>query len=155
MLRRRSTTTPSATRPAAAAPTLERLEGRQMLAVSPVVAGTKIKGVNVSSGLLSTNQTRITVPITGNINIADVSKIQLRGYAHNPLSNNLAQIKKVVNVVSAEVLTTDFNNDGVNDRQYLQIITDRLMRKGGTIIFYEGCLTDDNGDTLAEQTRKT
>src|SRR5688500_295332 len=155
MLRRRSTTTPSATRPAAVAPTFERLEGRQMPAVSPVVAGTKIKCVNVSSGNLSTNQTRITVPFTGNITIADQSKIQLRGYALNPLSANLAQIKKVVNVVSAQVLSTDFNNDGVQERQYLEIITDRLMRKGGSIIFYEGAFTDDNGDTLAEHTRKT
>jgi hypothetical protein len=43
----------------------------------------------------------------------------------------------------------------VQEHQYLEIITDRLMRKGGSIIFYEGCLTDSNGDTLAEQTRKT
>jgi hypothetical protein len=29
------------------------------------------------------------------------------------------------------------------------------MRKGGTIIFYNGSLKDDNGDTLAEQSRRT
>ena len=41
---------------------VEALEARQLMAVSPVFAGTKIKGVNLSSNGLSTNQTLITVP---------------------------------------------------------------------------------------------
>jgi hypothetical protein len=129
------------------APAVESLETRVLMAVSPVFAGTKIKGVNLSANGISTNQTLITVPFTGNINIADVTKIQLRGYASNPQSATLGQVKKVVNVVSATVLAADHS--------YLQITTDRLMRKGGSIIFYSGALKDDNGDTLADQTVKT
>lgn len=124
------------------APTFESLEKRQMLAVSPVIAGTKVKGVNLSSDGISTNQTLITVPFTGNINIADASKIQVRGYAINPLTGK--QKKMVVPVVATSVLAAD--------NRYLQITTGCLMRKGGKIILYSGGLTDDNGDTLAEQT---
>ena len=126
------------------APFVEHLEGRQLMAVSPVVAGTKIKGVNLSSGGVSTNQTLITVPFTGNVKIADQSKIQLRGYAINPLTGK--QRKMVINVVSANVLAAD--------HRYLQITTDCLMRKGGAIMFLDGALIDDNGDTLAAQTVK-
>ena len=134
---------------------VESLEQRQLLAVSPIVAGTKIKGINLSQNGVSTNQTLITIPFTGNINLVDASKLRLFGYAINPLSSNLGQIKKTVNVVKAEVITADANGDGTLDRSLLQITTDRLMRKGGTIILNEGALTDDNGDTLATQTLKT
>ena len=127
-------------------PMFENLEKRELMAVSPIIAGTKIKGVNLSANGVSTNQTLITIPFTGNINIADASKIQLRGYAINPLTGG--QVKKVINVVKAEVLAAP------ND-QYLQITTDCLMRKGGQIILLEGALTDDNGDLIAATTRRT
>ncbi len=129
----------------ASTPTFERLEERQLMSVSPVYAGTKIKGINLSSNGVSTNQTLITVPFTGNINIADASKIQLRGYAINPLTGG--QKKMVVGVVSTNIVAADHS--------YLQITTDRLMRKGGQIIFYSGALKDDNGNLLAQQTVKT
>jgi hypothetical protein len=131
----------------APAPTFEQLEDRQYMAVSPVIAGTKIKGINLSSGNISTNQTLITVPFTGNINIANAGLIQLRGYAVDTTGPTGAQVKVAVGVVSVNVVAADHS--------YLQITTDRLMRKGGTIIFYSGSLKDDNGDTLAEQSRRT
>ena len=139
------------TRPASAA--VEQLEQRQMLAVSPIVAGTKIKGIDLSENNIKTNQTLITVPFTGNINIADASKLRIFGYALNPLSNNLAQVKTTINITKAEVLNLDADGDGDLDRSLLQLTTDRLMRKNGQIWFYEGALTDDNGDVLAEQRR--
>jgi hypothetical protein len=139
----------------AAAVSFEKLENRQLMAVSPVIAGTKIKGINLSSGNISTNQTLITIPFTGNIKILDQTKLRLYGYAINPLSKNLAQIKKTVNVVKAEVLSFDTNNDGVMERNYLQITTDRLMRKQGFIVINDGALADDNNDVLATQTRRT
>ena len=77
--------------PRASAPMFEKLEERQLMAVSPVVAGTKIKGVNLSAAGVSTNQTLITIPFTGNIKIADASKLQLRGYAINPLTGGSAR----------------------------------------------------------------
>ena len=136
-------------------PAVERLEPRWLMADSSVVAGTKIKGINLSENNISTNQTLITIPFTGNINLADTSKIRLFGYALNPLSNNLAQIKKTVVVTKAEVLNLDADGDGDLDRSLLQLTTDRLMRKGGQIWFYPGAYTDDNGDTNVEQRRFT
>ncbi|HYO08208.1 MAG TPA: hypothetical protein VER17_04495, partial [Tepidisphaeraceae bacterium] len=140
---------------AAVAPVLEQLERRQLMAVSPVTAGTKIKGVNLSENNISSNSTLITIPFSNNINLVDASKLRLFGYALNPLSSNLAQVKKTVNITKAEVLTLDADGDGDQDHSLLQITTDRLMRKGGTIIINEGALNDDNGDTVATQQRKT
>src|SRR6476620_4739778 len=105
------------------APMFDKLEERQLMAVSPVIAGTKIKGVNLSAAGVSTNQTLITIPFTGNIKIADASKLQLRGYAINPLTGG--QRKMVVPIVKAEVLAAD--------HRYLQIASGCLMRKGGQI----------------------
>lgn len=130
---------------ASAGATVEQLEKRQMLAVSPIFAGTKIKVVNLSSNNISTNQSKITIPFTGNVNIIDASKIQIRGYAINPNSGSgTAQVKKVINTVSVNVLSSD--------NSYVEIVTDRLVRKGGKIFLYAGGLTDDNGDEIAEQT---
>src|SRR5688572_26792885 len=61
----------------------ESLEARQMLAISPVIAGTKIKGINLSSGGVSTNQTLITVPFTDNVVLSNVGLIRMFGYALN------------------------------------------------------------------------
>ncbi len=127
------------------APTFEQLENRQMMAVSPVFAGTKLKGSNLSSGGVSTNSTLITIPFTGNLQLADKSKIRLIGYAINPVSGG--QKKVTIGVVKAEVLAAD--------HRYLQITTDRLMRKGGQIILSSGALKDDNGDTLKDLIVKT
>src|SRR4051812_18370333 len=77
----------------------ESLENRQMLAVSPVVAGSKIKGVNLSLNNISTNSTLITIPFTGDITLVDVSKIRIFAYATNPMSSTLGQVKKTINVV--------------------------------------------------------
>ena len=70
--------------PVAAAPMLEKLENRQMLAVSPVVAGTKIKGFNQSVNNISTNSTVIIIPFTGDINLVDASKIRVGVNLQNP-----------------------------------------------------------------------
>src|SRR4051794_1536899 len=129
----------------AAAPAVEQLEGRQYMAVSPVIAGTKIKGINLSAAGVSTNQTLITVPFTGNIQIANAGLVQVRGYAADTTGPTGAQVKITVNITNVNVISGS----------YLQFTTDRLMRKGGTIIFYSGCLKDANGDTLAEQSRRT
>jgi hypothetical protein len=134
----------------------ESLEERQLLATSPVFAGTKIKGINLSANGVSTNQTLITVPFTDDINVVDAGKIRVFGYALNPESSSAtAQIKTTVHVSSVQTITSDENGDGVQEHKYLQMTTDRLMRKGGTIIFNEGAFTDKNGDTLATQTVKT
>src|SRR5438105_1511740 len=114
----------------AAAPAVETLEGRQYMATSPVFAGSKIKGINLSSGGISTNQTLVTVPFTGNISIANAGLIQVRGYAIDTTGPTGAQVKILVGITNVQVVSGS----------YLQFTTDRLMRKGGTIIFYSGAL---------------
>src|SRR6267142_8081 len=65
---------------------VERLEQRELLATSPILGGGKIKVYNIFNGNLLTNQSRVVIPFSGNVNIVDASKIQLRGYAINPQS---------------------------------------------------------------------
>jgi len=136
-------------------PLFESLEQRQLMAVSPVVAGTKIKGVNLSSNNLSTNQTLVTIPFSGDVTLLDASKIRVFAYAINPLSSKLGQVKKTINISNANVLALDANGDGTIDHQLLQFTTDRLMRKGGTIILNSGALEDTGHNLLATQTLKT
>ena len=131
---------------------VERLEKRELLADSSIVAGAKTNGSNLlDNNGLSLNKSEIIVGFSGNINIADVSKIRVFGYALNPLSNNLAQIKKTVVVESAELLPLDATGDGIPDRMVMRIVTDRLMRKGGQVWFYPGAYTDDQANTNIEQ----
>src|SRR3954465_8206455 len=96
-----------------AEPMIERLEQRQMLAVSPIIAGTKIKTLNVFSNGVNTNTSLITIPFTGNVHLGDLTKIRVYGYAINPLSSHLAQVKVTIHVSNVQVLATDFNHDGV------------------------------------------
>jgi hypothetical protein len=158
----RSGKSAAATAPRAAAPAFEQLEQRQLLSTSPVIAGSKIKGINLSNNNISTNQTLITIPfgstdpaVSSDVTLTDASKIRLFGYATNPGSRKLGQIKMTVHVVKAEVLALDANCDGTVDHSLLQLTTDRLMRKGGTIILNEGALTDTQGNLLATQTLHT
>ena len=134
---------------------VEPLESRQLLAVSTVVAGAKIKGINLSSNNLSTNQTLVTIPFSGDVNLLDASKIRMFGYAENPLSSKLGQIKKTINISNASILALDVNGDGKVDHQLLQFTTDRLARKGATIILNSGALEDSSHNPLAAQTLHT
>src|SRR6476646_3146488 len=136
-------------------PMFEQLEGRQLMAVSPLVAGAKIKGVNLSSGGVSTNQTLVTIPLSGDVTLLDASKIRVFAYAINPLSSKLGQVKKTINITNANVLALDVNGDGTVDHQLLQFTTDRLMRRGGTIIRNSGALEDTGHKLLATQTLHT
>src|ERR1043165_8894954 len=101
------------------APLVEHLEERQLMAVSPVVAGTKIKGINLSSGGVSTNQTLVTIPFSGDVTLVDATKIRMFGYAINPLSSKLGQVKKTINISGATILALDVNGDGTVDHQLL------------------------------------
>jgi hypothetical protein len=134
---------------------VEALEKRELLSTSAVVAGAKIKGVNLSSGGVSTNQTLVTIPFSGDVNLLDASKIRMFGYAINPLSAKLGQIKKTINISGASILALDVNGDGKIDHQLLQFTTDRLARKGATIILNSGALEDTSHNLLAAQTLHT
>ena len=138
----------SSTRPAHSAtqggrPMFEPLEKRELM--DAVVLQPNIRVRNTSAGGFSTNQSVITVPLTEEVNIADPNLIQVRGYAINTLTGG--QKKLVINVVDVQVI--DSPNDTLG---YVQITTDRLMRKGGKIYFYAGSLTHkDDGAPVAEQ----
>src|SRR5689334_8572270 len=99
----------TAAKEGAPAPAFEQLEPRQLMAVSPVVAGSKIKGINLSNNNISTNQTLVTIPFSGDITLVDASKIRMFGYAINPLSAKLGQIKKTINISNVNVLAADAN----------------------------------------------
>jgi hypothetical protein len=130
-------------------PVIEPLEKREMLADSSVVAGSKVKSRNLVDDNIS--RTVMTIPFTGDINLADAGKIRVFGYALNTLSNSLtAQRKVTVHVVDAKVLNVDADGDGDADNSLLEITTDRLMRKGGQIWFYPGAYTDTQGNTNVE-----
>src|SRR5215204_4259295 len=117
---------------AARTSTFETLEKRELL--TAVVNAAKIQVRNVSVNGVSTNQSVITIPLTEKVNIADASKIQVRGFAIDPLNPNL-QKKMIINVLDAQVL------DVGQDYGLITITTDRLMRLGGSIFFYAGALT--------------
>ncbi len=124
-------------------PALESLERRQLMAA--VVNSAQIKVRNASADGVSTNQSVLTIPLTEKVNIADVSKIQVRGYAIDTL-NPGGQKKVVVNVLDAKVVEVG------QTYGLIQITTDRLMRKGGSIFFYAGALTHQaDGSAVPEQ----
>jgi hypothetical protein len=120
----------------------ETLEKREFL--TAVVNPAAIKTRNVSANGVSTNQSVLTVPFSEKVNIADVTKIQVRGFAIDTI--NGGQKKIVINVVDAQVI------DVGQDYGLIQITTDRLMRKGGAIFFYAGALTHQaDGTAVPEQ----
>jgi hypothetical protein len=52
-----------------------------------------------------TNHSVLTIPLTEKVNIADVTKIQVRGFAYDPLDPTQVKQKKIIiNVIDAKVL---------------------------------------------------
>ncbi len=136
----RSSISASALRP----PMLEQLERRQLM--DAVILEPNIGLRNTSAGGFSTNQSVLTIPLTEKVNIADANLIQVRGYAINPIAGG--QKKLVINVVNVQVVPSPEGEDF----GYIQLTTDRLMRKGGRIYFYAGSLTHQaDGSAVDEQ----
>jgi len=129
----------------AGAPTFEQLEKRQML--SAVVNSAKIKNRYVSENGVMTNHSVLTIPLTEKVNIADVTKIQVRGFAYDPLDPTQVKQKKIIiNVIDAKVL------DVGQDYGLIELTLDRMMRMGGSIFFYAGALTHQaDGSAVPEQ----
>ncbi len=123
---------------------LEQLEKRELMAA--VVLEPNIRLRNTSAGGFSTNQSVLTVLLTEKVNIANPNLIQVRGYAINPIAGG--QKKLVINVVDVQVVPSPEGEEF----GYIQLTTDRLMRKGGRIYFYAGSLTHQaDGSAVAEQ----
>jgi hypothetical protein len=143
-------------------PVVEPLEQRQLMSVSPVVMGTRIKVKNLFNGNISANSSLVTLAfgstdpkVSNDVTLVDPTKIRMFAYAINPLSAKLGQIKKTIVVTKAEVLALDTNGDGKLDHNILQLTTDRLVRKGATVVINLGTLKDVNGNDVATQTGKT
>ncbi len=112
----------------------ETLEKRELMAAQIVPQNIRVRNVSVDG--VSTNQSVLRIPTTEKVDIADASKIQVRGFAIDTLNPNL-QKKIIVNVVKAEIIEHNEGEYGI-----LEVTTDRLMRLGGSIFFYAGALTN-------------
>ncbi|MGC4033333.1 MAG: hypothetical protein QM754_16700 [Tepidisphaeraceae bacterium] len=114
---------------------LEGLEDRKLMASTPTIIGIKIaKAADTDNTAL--NQNRITIAFSGTIRLGDVNQFSSFGYA-NDLSDYSQQVKKRVGMT----ITQPASN-------YIQIITDRLIRKGSRLTILSGGLTDKNGTAL-------
>ncbi|HEV2293142.1 MAG TPA: hypothetical protein VGR35_04755 [Tepidisphaeraceae bacterium] len=120
---------------------LESLEKRELLAAQVVDQNIRVRHVSVDGVMI--NQSVLRIPTTEKVDIADASKIQVRGYAYDtlrPRANPLTpamQKKIIINVLDARVIE---HNEG--DYGIIEVTTDRMMRMGGNIFFYEGALTN-------------
>lgn len=121
----------------------EDLEKRELMAAQVVAQNIRVR--HVSSGGVMINQSVLRIPTTEKVDIADASKIQVRGYAYDTLNPNL-QKKIIINVVKAEVIEHNEGEYGI-----LEVTTDRMMRMGGQIFFYAGALTNrSDGSAVPE-----
>jgi len=139
----RPATAAVAAAPPPAHPHVEQLERRELLAA--VATESKIKVDHRFADGLPRNQSEIRIPFSERVRIADADQIQVRGYAWDP--DTEIQKKVVLHVVSATV------SDQPNNTSLVTLITDRMMRKGGRIMFLAGALEHVADDTaVAAQT---
>lgn len=113
---------------------VELLEKRELLSAEVVDQNIRVRHVSVDGVMI--NQSVLRIPTTEKVDIADANQIQVRGYAIDTLNPNL-QKKIIINVVKAEVIEHNEGEYGI-----IEVTTDRMMRMGGSIFFYEGALTN-------------
>lgn len=134
---------PRSTSPAARAALFESLEKRELLAAQVVPQNIRVRHVSVDGVMI--NQSVLRIPTTEKVDIADAGQIQVRGFAIDTLNPNL-QKKIIVNVLEAKVIEHNEGEYGI-----IEVTTDRMMRMGGSIFFYEGALTNrSDGSFVAE-----
>lgn len=113
---------------------IENLEDRKLMA-AVVVSQIKIAKAQ-DTDATALNQNRITIGFTGNIRLGDVTQFSSFGYA-NDLTNINNQIKKRVTLTVTQIAPNG-----------IQIITDRLIRKGSRLTILAGGLTDTKGNAI-------
>ena len=113
---------------------IENLEDRKLMA-AVVVSQIKIAKAQDTDGT-ALNQNRITIGFTGNVRLGDVAKFSSFGYA-NDLTNINNQIKKRVTLTITQIAPNG-----------IQILTDRLIRKGSRLTILAGGLTDTKGNAI-------
>ncbi|HQY89417.1 MAG TPA: hypothetical protein PK402_12265, partial [Tepidisphaeraceae bacterium] len=77
---------------------VDQLENRRLLAVSPVHAGKTGLNMVLNEDGSKENSNVIIVNFTGDVNLISSSQIRVFGYAVNPKSVNLAQIKVTIGI---------------------------------------------------------
>jgi hypothetical protein len=116
---------------------VEGLERRQLMAATPKIVEIKIAKAADTDGT-SLNSNRIIISFDRSIRLLDTSKFSSFGYA-NDMTDITKQVKKRVTltVTKPEV-----------DENYIQINTDRLVRKGSRLTIALGGLSDTKGNPL-------
>lgn len=115
---------------------IENLEDRKLFAVvsNPVAVIKIAKAQDTDQTAL--NQNRITIEFTNTIRLGDVTQFSSFGYA-NDLTNINNQIKKRVTLTVTQIAP-----------KAIQILTDRLIRKGSRLTILAGGLTDTKGNQI-------
>ena len=133
---------------AAQAPVIESLEERKLMADAQIVAAQPDQWkviTNIPGADAPLNRSRLTIPFSDDIVIFDVNKIQIRGWAINPISASADPVKVQIQILNAQVL---------NGNQ-LQLTTRGMICKDGYIVFNRGSFKDVNGVMVKGQERKT
>lgn len=115
---------------------IENLEDRKLMAVITVgITAIKIaKAADTDQTAL--NQNRITIGFDRTVRLGDTSQFSSFGYA-NDMTNINNQVKKRVGLTVTQVAPNG-----------IQIITDRLIRKGSRLTILAGGLTDTKGNQI-------
>lgn len=122
---------------------VEQLETRRLMSAEVVPQNIRVRHVSVDGVMI--NQSVLRIPTTEKVDIANADQIQVRGFAIDTLNPNL-QKKIIVNVVDARVIEHNEGEYGI-----IEVTTDRMMRMGGQIFFYEGALTNrSDGSAVPE-----
>jgi hypothetical protein len=125
---------------------MECLETRQMLSAVPLEAKIKVAMLTDTNGD-ALNSSRVTVRFSENITLADASLFRLFGYSINPTSKTgTAQQKTTI---------TMLNVRAGDDGNKIVFETDRRVRKGARIFFYNGAIKNASDSTnIGEQTAR-
>jgi hypothetical protein len=116
---------------------IENLEERKLMAAAPTIIAIKIaKRQDTDTTALNSN--RITIGFSSAVRLGDVSKFSSFGYA-----NNLADATGATQVKARVGLTITQPASNV-----IEIITDRLIRKGSRMTVLTGGLADTKGNAI-------
>ena len=115
---------------------IEGLEGRQLMAGTSVESIKIAKASDPTTGVVM-NQNRITVNFSKTVRLGDLTQWRSFGYANVLTDPDNQQFKVAVGMTISKVSDTA-----------IQIITDRLIRKGSRLTIAAGGLTDTKGNNI-------
>lgn len=121
---------------------IENLEARRLMAAAPVIIGVKIAKAQ-DTDQTAANSNRITIAFDKAVRLVDVSKFGSFGYANDMSDpfNKQTKLRVGMTITKYTEGTQVFDN-------VIQIITDRLVRKGSRLTILPGGLTDTRNNAL-------